>query len=42
MRRYFYEVLQPELDAAAERINERIQAEQAEKAAKEAAEREAA
>ena len=35
-RKYFYEVLQPELDAAAERINERIQAEQAEKAAKEA------
>ena len=34
-RRYFYEVLQPELDAAAERINERIQAEQAaEKAAR--------
>ena len=40
-RKYFYEVLQPQMDAAAERINERIQAEQAEKAAKEAAEREA-
>ena len=36
-RKYFYEVLQPQMDAAAERINERIQAEQKEKAAKEAA-----
>ena len=41
-RKYFYEVLQPQMDAAAERINERIQAEQKEKAAKEAAKAEEA
>ena len=41
-RKYFYEVMQPELEAAAERINERIAAEKAEaEAAAAAAEEEA-